>query len=257
MNARSTLLLAGALLSGLLVSGRAAPPVADTGTPEQIFAAASQAYDEDRMEDAIEGYERLLQAGTGSIEVYYNLGNSWFRAGELGQAVLRYRQGWHLAPRDNALNANLTYALEMADALGPDALLLERLLFKLAQSEWVIVGTAAWITAALVVFLMIIDRRRWLYTRLFWVCLAMLLLSLAGIGVWALRLYTPETVVIESGQSALFAPLASSPPHFDIPEGSIARRTSVNGEWVEIRVGGKTGWLPRTAVENVYPCRAE
>lgn len=56
-------------------------------------------------------FERL--AGEGGIRngtIYYNLGNTYFRLGDLGRAILNYRRARLLSPGDPDLNRNLEEA---------------------------------------------------------------------------------------------------------------------------------------------------
>ena len=46
--------------------------------------------------------------------MYYNLGNSYFRAGEFGRAILNYRKAQPYLPRDPYLKANLQQAIAVA-----------------------------------------------------------------------------------------------------------------------------------------------
>ena len=52
----------------------------------------------------------LIQAGSISTPIYFNLGNAWFKAGEAGRAILAFRQAEKLSPRDPDVRANLQFA---------------------------------------------------------------------------------------------------------------------------------------------------
>ena len=68
--------------------------------PAQDLSTANRAYRAQRYAEAIEAYERLLQQGYHSPALYHNLGNAYFRAGQLGLAVLNYERALKLAPGD-------------------------------------------------------------------------------------------------------------------------------------------------------------
>ena len=60
------------------------------------------------------------ESGLESGELHYNLGNAWFRLGELGPAILHYERARRSMPRDDDLAANLALAA-LADRGSGDA----------------------------------------------------------------------------------------------------------------------------------------
>lgn len=55
----------------------------------QTKAEADSAYVQERYEQAISLYNKLLETGT-SASVYYNLGNAYYRTGDMAHAILAY-----------------------------------------------------------------------------------------------------------------------------------------------------------------------
>src|SRR3989304_5337713 len=81
-------------------------------TPEELFFQANQAYKSGNYEEASKIYSELIINGPVSGHIYYNLGNSSFRQGDLGAAILNYERAKTLIPRDADLAFNLGYARE-------------------------------------------------------------------------------------------------------------------------------------------------
>jgi tetratricopeptide (TPR) repeat protein len=79
-------------------------------TPAELFARAGQEYDAGDYARAALLYDSLRREGFGNAAVYFNLGNAYFRAGDVGRAIWAYRTAGHLAPRDPDIEANLTVA---------------------------------------------------------------------------------------------------------------------------------------------------
>jgi hypothetical protein len=52
---------------------------AQTNGWEDLFFRANQAFKGSHYQDAIDGYEQLVQTGHESGHIYYNLGNGYFR----------------------------------------------------------------------------------------------------------------------------------------------------------------------------------
>jgi tetratricopeptide (TPR) repeat protein len=76
---------------------------------EQFFEA-NQAYKKHQFQQAIDGYLHLIENGPENGQVYYNLGNAYFRLGDLGRAILSYERARLLIPRDGDLAFNLSHA---------------------------------------------------------------------------------------------------------------------------------------------------
>jgi len=62
------------------------------------------------MKGAITAWEGVLQRGSASGPLYYNLGNAYYRIGNIGQAILHYERARRLLPRDHDVVANLDIA---------------------------------------------------------------------------------------------------------------------------------------------------
>lgn len=74
------------------------------------FAAVNKSYEEKKYEKAIEGYESLLKGGIESAALYFNLGNAYFKNGQLGHAILNYMRARGMDPADNDITHNLAFA---------------------------------------------------------------------------------------------------------------------------------------------------
>jgi len=75
-----------------------------------IFMEANQAYNKGEYQKAISLYNRLLESGIRNGLIYYNIGNCYYRNGEIGKAILNYKKSELYNPRDEDLRANLNYA---------------------------------------------------------------------------------------------------------------------------------------------------
>ncbi|HWR82542.1 MAG TPA: tetratricopeptide repeat protein [Candidatus Deferrimicrobium sp.] len=76
----------------------------------ETFARANRLYEQKDYTAAIEGYSEIQQAGVESASLYFNLGNAYFKAGDLGRAILYYHKARRLDPSDGDLLTNLEFA---------------------------------------------------------------------------------------------------------------------------------------------------
>src|SRR6266699_3853607 len=90
--------------------------VARTQDVSTAFDQANRLYEEGKFTEAAAAYEKMLRQGQASPALYFNLGNAFFKAGQVGRAVLNYRLAERLAPRDPDVRANLKFA---RNSVGP------------------------------------------------------------------------------------------------------------------------------------------
>ncbi len=246
------LVLLGALL-GCTVAAQMSAEV-PAAKLQQTFVEAGKAYDEGRLGDAIALYQKLIDQGYVSKELFFNLGNAYFRSGKTGRAVLNYRRAWVFAPRDPDILANLRFALQNTGAAAPAFSLASRLLLKLGRAEWLAVAVAGYWSTFIALGLFVLFRGwRPALLRVIVPLALLTAVALGGLGLWSSLRRMPEQVVLEPGQKALFAPLAGSTEHFALPEGSIVRGLETSESWIKVASGKQAGWLRRTACEPVYP----
>ena len=100
-----------ALVTGLsgfiVVIGMA---LAQSPSPTDLMAEANAQYARGEYADAAQQYEALIDSGYEDAVLYYNLGNAYFKNGDLGRAVLNYLRAEELSPRDADIRANLEFA---------------------------------------------------------------------------------------------------------------------------------------------------
>lgn len=106
-------------------------PTAVWGQVSTEINQANQFYNQSQFREAAEIYERAIASGVENGHLYYNLGNAYFRMGNLPKAILDYAKAQNLLPRDEDVEANLKYAIrQTADQLdGRKPHVLESILF--------------------------------------------------------------------------------------------------------------------------------
>lgn len=77
------------------------------------FAKANQAYTAENYDLAIAGYEQILKTGQHSAEVYFNLGNAYYKINAVGPAIYNYEKSLQLDPENADVINNLQFANQM------------------------------------------------------------------------------------------------------------------------------------------------
>ena len=81
--------------------------VAYSQSSDQLFSEANKHYNNNQFDDAIAVYESILDQGLYSTDLYYNLGNTYFRLGDFANARWSYEMGLINDPRNKDINYNL------------------------------------------------------------------------------------------------------------------------------------------------------
>lgn len=78
--------------------------------PQALLDSATSSYTKGFYSDAVVYYEKVLSMGFESAEVYYNLGNAYFKLNELAPAIYNYEKALMLKPGDEDILFNLKIA---------------------------------------------------------------------------------------------------------------------------------------------------
>lgn len=222
---------------------------------EDLFMKAQAAYDDGRYAEAVMLYDRMVDNGIENVEVHYNLANASFKDGDLPKAVWHYRKAWYTAPRDPDIRANLHFALNAAGAVDPITGLPGRIFSTLSAPEWIAAAIAAYLWLTFMLILAVLWRSmRASLLKLSLIPAVLLLFALAGWRHWNQFEKYPEAVIVKTGTTALYGPVAGMTAHFDVPFAALVRQRGSDPKgWIEIEYDGKTGWIKTSNMLILYP----
>lgn len=83
---------------------------ADNGEIEQLINDANTKYSENSFSAAIELYSKVINSGFESADLYYNMGNAYFKNKQNAYAILYYEKAKLLAPHNKKIDHNLRFA---------------------------------------------------------------------------------------------------------------------------------------------------
>jgi tetratricopeptide (TPR) repeat protein len=80
------------------------------GMAARLFETGNKAYEQGLYDSAVSCYTQILQNGIRNAEVYYNLGNAYFRMNRIGLAMLNFEKAKMIRPDDEDIEANIKFA---------------------------------------------------------------------------------------------------------------------------------------------------
>ena len=79
----------------------------------ELFDQGNDFYNQGRYFEAIEKYNLILKNGSHSDELYYNLGNSYYKLNDIANSIFYYEKALILSPNDDKILNNLSFANNM------------------------------------------------------------------------------------------------------------------------------------------------
>jgi tetratricopeptide (TPR) repeat protein len=221
---------------------------------ESVFAKANQAYSESRFQEAAAGYENLVQSGQWSANLFYDLGNAYYRLGNFGKAILNYERALALDSRHPEADANLRLARDEAHALELRKDWIERYTSMATVKQYSIAAAIAFWAAVFIATHLVLSRRRSAGR------IALVVLSLVVCGVSVFAIYSIENgargnaLAIVSGKEtdARLATADTAKSILVLPAGSEIKILSERGDWIYAALpNDQRGWIPANSAERV------
>ncbi|MEE9118944.1 MAG: tetratricopeptide repeat protein [Calditrichia bacterium] len=226
--------------------------------PRTRFSKANQSYAQGDYQNAIELYSKILKQGIESGEVYFNLGNAYYKTNNMGRAILYYEKARKFIEGDPALEQNLKLTqLKIVDKIEP--------IPELFIIEWwskltrvFSLETLLWLSFSIFSILITLIILQILYTRQFlrriiWVTTVLFVLIFV---ITFSQIYEFETwqfgVILEEKVSVVSEPGIGGTEVFILHEGTKVKVNRMLNDWLEISIpDGKTGWLRETSLEVI------
>ena len=224
---------------------------------------ADEAYKKGQYQLAIKHYQQLLNEGGYSAEIYYNLGNAYFRTDNITQAMLSYERARLLAPGDQDIRFNLEFARSKTiDKITPQSEMFfvtwyHSLVNLFSVDTWACtaVGSICLVVVLLLVYLFasrMVLRKVGFYGA---VCL-LLLFGLSNLFAYQQRQLLTErrgAIVVAPTVVVKKTPSAGSTDEFVIHEGTRVDITDKTiAGWRAVRIAdGREGWVLEKQIEEI------
>jgi len=218
------------------------------------FAKANQEYAQGHFGEAIAGYEALIRAGQWSANIFYDIGNAYFRTGNFGRAILNYERALALEPHHPEATANLQIARDEARALEMQQSWPERYLRFASINQYSIAAAAAFWLGAFCLATLIFARRR-SATMIFLAMCCLLALSTSVFAIYSLdRGGKGSALAIVTGKDvqARLATADTANSVLALPPGSEIKILSTRGGWIYAALPNNLrGWIPAKNAEQL------
>ena len=227
-----------------------------------LIQKANEHYTKEEFQKAIDGYNQILMAGIESPEVYYNLGNAYYKTKQYTLAILNYERAKLLAPDDEDISFNLQVANQkVVDSIQElPGIFIVRWWNALVNSQttdtWAVLSIFSFIVFLTMLGFYFFAKTSEVKRITFWSGCFLIVFTIFS---WTFaakqksRLVNHSyAIVMQPTVTVKSSPSDKGTNLFVVHEGLKIRITDKLGDWVEIRLAdGNKGWLLTESVERI------
>lgn len=229
--------------------------------PENNFDKANIEYRNGNYAEAAKAYEAILDNGKHSADLYFNLGNAYYKLSKLGPSVYYYEKGLQLDPNNKDILNNLNHAEQVTvDEIVPEQVdgvnqFFKNIIQGFSSNTWAILAIASSILAAGLFLLYYFTRkpslqRVWFISSLFFMLGVLFTISMSYA---ALKLAnTNYAIVWEEEIEVRDGPTRNSSRIYYLHEGTKVSITYEEDNWARIILAdGNEGWVQKQEIKKL------
>lgn len=228
---------------------------------EQKIKQANDFYAQGNYSQAIELYKQVLDNDMIAFELYYNLGNSYFKNNDLGRAILYYEKAKLLKPANEKNNHNLEFARQQIknDVEKIPEFFVSKFFRNFVASRssnfWAIVSITSFILSLSAIVLFLLSPKKSVKKIGFAFAIVLIITSLTTFSFAnkAKKLLVGEkyAIVVESA-AVKSSPTETGNDIFVLPVGVKVSLQEQSENWYEIKLeNGNIGWINSELIEII------
>lgn len=223
-------------------------------TTSESFASANNLYKNEKFEQAITLYKKIELQGFVSSELYYNLGNSYYKINKVGPSIYYYEKALKLNPLNEDVKNNLVFAKRLAlDNIEelPKTFFQKfnkNYLQKLSYNQWAIIVVLFSFLASvffLLFYFAITPAQKRFYFSISSLSFMLLIISfLITYQQYSYTINNKEAIVFVEKTEVRNSPTLNSEVVFTLHEGTKVLVLDLVDDWKKIKLkDGKLGWI--------------
>ena len=229
---------------------------------EDNFYAANDFYKNEKFEKAIELYHQIASQGKISMELYYNLGNSYYKINKVGPAIYYYEKALKINPLNEDVKNNLIFAKRLAldniEELPQNIFqkFNKQYLQKLSYNQWAIVAVVFLFLTFILFLLFYFVFSSFIKRVFFGFSILSFLFLIISFSITYNQFYfdknNKEAIVFAEKISVKNAPTMNSEEVFILHEGTKVFVLDALDNWKKIKLAdGKQGWINAKEIKEL------
>jgi len=221
---------------------------------EKLFEEANDMYKVGKYEEAIAVYEKIEYNNDISSELYYNLGNSYYKLNNVAATIYNYEKALLIDPLNEDATNNLIFAkrltIDNIEALPKSVFQKfdENYIKKLSYNNWAIVTVIFSVLGSLLFLLFYFSytpsKKRFFFTASI-ICMLLLMVSVSvSYKEYSYSISNVDAIVFAEKTEVKNAPTFNSEDVFTLHEGTKVKVLDSIDNWKKIKLAdGKIGWI--------------
>lgn len=223
---------------------------------------ANVSYAQKNYSAAVQQYETILQTQGSSAELYYNLGNAYYRTGDIAQAILNYNRALLLKPNYEDAKFNLQIAQKkVVDNVDVTSVFFLKQWINdfgdlMSSNGWAICSVILFVLALTTFLLFIFGRYRSMRRTTFNIAVASLVIAVIALS-YAIKqsnkiVNSTDGIIMVGSVTAKDSPSLNGKDMFVMHAGTkVTIRNNVSG-WTEVELpDGNAGFIPATSISKI------
>lgn len=229
---------------------------------DSLVTIANNAYNNGLYDSALTTYNRIIDNNIESGELYYNMGNAYFKTDDIASSILYYEKAKKLLPNDENIKYNLSIVNSMiVDKIDKvPELFYERwwnFFYNMLNTDsWAIFSLISFSLFVITIGLFILSRKRSSRKLSFFIGMFFLFTTTTSTILAYQKYYLSidhnEGIVFTSSITIKSSPTQNAVDLFVIHEGTKVKIVDRIDNWVEIKIkNGSIGWLPEKSIKEI------
>ena len=223
---------------------------------EQLFQQANTEYSNENYSVAISLYDSVLTNELESAELYYNLGNCYYKTQEWANAIWHYEKSLQLNSQEKTLQNLALAKLKIIDRIEP----LPQLFYKKWwNSTTQLFSTKTWqilalLCIGLIFILQLLNQFTSIKNKLLLsiLYLSALILLFITHSSYTQNFVKKEGIIFTSTVTVNSAPTSNSTNLFSLHSGSKVEVIDEIGDWINIKIAnGNSGWIMKNTIKEL------
>ncbi len=221
---------------------------------DALVVKANKAYSAGAYQQAATLYQQVVSNGFEASELYYNLGNAYFKCNDMPSAILYYEKALKLNPRDEYVKNNIQVAnTKITDKILPLPELFYKRWWNALQNlfemdTWAVILIVNVVLFFIAISFYLISNTMLIRKASFWCGILLFIFSTFSF-LFASNWYhtltrQKEAIIFSPSLTVKSSPDDNSTDLFILHEGTKVSVTDKVGQWREVKIAnGSVGWV--------------
>lgn len=229
---------------------------------DNTFTKANKLYNENKYNEAITLYKKLLTEDKHSATLYFNIGNCYYKEGKLPAAILNYERAKLLSPADEDINNNLGFVnAQISDKIEakPQYFIIKwvrALINKNNSNTWAYISCGLWTVLFVLLFLFVRSKssnfKKTIFPFIIFGFLSSFFSIYATYSQYNHERYDKHAIVFASSSTIQSTPSINGTELFVLHEGTKVKVLDKVGSWYNIQLPDeRQGWIPCKDVKKI------